>query len=86
LTLTEARADTNPVLEKLIAEISNTYSVKISMSFPTSGNAKITNSRGIPITDMPGSETNSSGKKVSFYMPLSAVLSAAEGVNVEFQW
>jgi len=86
LTLTEARAETNPVLEKLIAEISDTYSVKISMSFPNGGNARITNSRGIPITDMPGSETNSSGKKVSFSMPVYAVLSAAEGVNVEFQW
>jgi len=86
LILTEARAERNPVLEKLIAEISDTYSVKISMSFPNSGNARITNSRGIAITDMPGSETNSSGKKVSFSMPLSAILSAAEGVTVEFQW
>jgi hypothetical protein len=86
LTLTEARAETNPVLKKLIAEISDTYSVKIAMSFPNSGNARITNSRGIAITDMPGSETNSSGKKVFFSVPLYTVLSAAEGVNVEFQW
>jgi hypothetical protein len=85
-TLNEARAKSDPALEKLIAEISETYSVKISMSFPNNGNVKITNSMGRVLADMPGSVINPSGKKVSCSLPLYGVLSAAEGINVEFQW
>jgi hypothetical protein len=86
LTLNEARAKSDPALEKLIAEISETYSVKMSMSFPNNGNLKITNSMGRVLADMPGSVINPSGKKVSCSLPLYGVLSAAEGINVEFQW
>jgi len=85
-TLSEARAKSNSALEELIAGISETYSVKISMSFPNNGNVKITNGRGVSLADIPGSVINPSGKKVSFSLPLYAVLSAGEGINVEFQW
>ncbi len=85
-TLNEARAKSDPALEKLIAEISDAYSVKISMSFPNNGNVKITNGMGRVLADMPGSVINSPGKKVSCSLPLYGVLSAAEGINVEFQW
>jgi hypothetical protein len=85
-TLIEAKAKSDPALEKLIAEISDIYSVKISMSFPNNGSVKITNSMGRVLADMPGSVINPSGKKVSCSLPLYSVLSAAEGINVEFQW
>jgi hypothetical protein len=85
-TLSEARATNNSALEKLIAEISESYSVKISMSFPNNGNVKITNGVGLSLTDIPGSVINPSGKKVFCSLPLYGVLSASEGINVEFQW
>jgi len=86
MTLNETRAKNNAALEELVAKISESYSVKISMSFPNSGNVKITNSMGLSLEDMPGSDINPSGKKVSCSLPLYSVLSAAEGINVEFQW
>jgi len=86
LTLIEARAKSDPALDKLIAEISETYSVNLSMSFPNNGSVKITNSQGLSLADMPGSVINSSGKKVSCSLPLYSILSAAEGISVEFRW
>jgi len=84
--LIEAGAKSDPALDKLIAEISETYSVKLSMSFPNNGNIKITNGMGRVLSDIPGSVIIPSGKKVSCSLPLYAVLSSAEGINVEFQW
>jgi hypothetical protein len=86
LTLTEARAQSNTNLEKLIAEIVGSYSVKLSMIFPNEGSVKITNGRGLSLADIPGSVISSPGKKVSFSLPLYGVLSATEGINVEFRW
>jgi len=86
LALNEARAKSNPALEKLITEISETYSVRLSMSFPNNGNLKITNGMGRVLTDIQGSVINPSGKKVSCSLPLYSILSSAEGINVEFQW
>jgi len=86
LALNEAGAKRDPALEKLIAEITDTYSVKISMNFPNNGNVKITNSMGRVLTNVPGSVINPAGRKVFCSLPLYSVLSADEGINVEFQW
>jgi hypothetical protein len=86
LTLNEAGAKNNPALEKRVSGISESYSVKISMSFPDSGNLKMTDGMGLSLADMPGSVINSQGKKVSCSLPLYSVLSASEGINAEFLW
>jgi len=84
--LNEARTQSNTNLEKLIAEIAGSYSVKLSMIFPNEGSVKITNSMGRVLADIPGSVISTTGKKVSFSLPLYSVLSATEGINVEFRW
>jgi hypothetical protein len=86
LTLNEARAESTPGLDKLISEISESYSVKFSMNLPKEGSVKLTNNKGISLTDIPGSVINSSGRKISCSLPLYSVLSASDGINVEFQW
>jgi len=86
MILNEAKAKNNTALEKLIAEISKPYSVKLSMSFPNEGSVKITNNRGFSLDDVPGSIIISSGKKASCSFPVNSVLSASNGINVEFLW
>jgi hypothetical protein len=86
MTLNDARLKNTAVLEKLIAEISKSYSVKMAMSFPNEGSVRITNARGFSLDEIPGSTVISSGKKVSCILPLNSVLSASDGINIEFLW
>ena len=86
IVLNGAKARNNTALEKFIAEITEAYSVKLSMVFPNSGSVKIVNGRGLQLNEIPGSVINSTGKKVSCSFPLYSVLSAAEGINIEFRW
>jgi len=86
LVLSDAKFKSTAALGKLIAEISESYSVKTAMSFPNEGSAKITDNRGFSLDGIPGSVVYSSGKKVSCSFPLSSVLSATDGINIEFLW
>jgi len=86
MALNEAKTKNNTALEKFIAEISESYSLKLTMSFPNEGRIKITNNKGLTLDEVPGSIIISSGKKVSCSLPLNSVLSAADGINVEFLW
>jgi len=86
MALNEAKVKNNTALEKLIAEISEPYSIKLSMSFPNEGRVKITDNSGLSLDETPGSVIVSSGKKVSCSLPLNSVLSASDGINVEFLW
>jgi len=86
MALNEAKAKNNTALENLITEISEPYSVKLSMSFPNVGSVKITNNRGVSLDKVPGSIIIPSGKKVSCSLPLNSILSASDGVNIEFLW
>jgi hypothetical protein len=86
MALNKTNAKNINTLEQLIAEISESYSVKLSMSFPNEGSVKITDNRGLSLTDIPGSIIISSGKKVSCSLPLNSVLTVADGINVEFLW
>jgi hypothetical protein len=86
LALNEAKAKNNAALEKLIAEISEPYSVKLSMGFPNEGSVKISDGKGVSLNEIPGSVIISSGKEVSCSFPIYSVLSAAEGINAEFRW
>jgi hypothetical protein len=86
MALNGARPGNNAALEKLVSEISKPYSVKLSMSFPNEGRVRITDNRGLSLDELPGGVIVSSGKKVSFSLPLYSVLSAADGINAEFLW
>jgi hypothetical protein len=80
LKLSEGNRNKNPDLDKLIAGISDSYSVKMSVSFPKEGSLDITNNKGEPLS------AASRGKRVSFSFPLYDVLSSKEGLNAEFRW
>lgn len=86
MRLTEGRAELNPALNKLIAEISGSYSVRMSMSFPGEGNLTITGTNGLPGKVIPGSEIRAQGRQVFFSIPLYEVLSSSEGITAIFSW
>jgi hypothetical protein len=85
-TLSEGTNNQNDSLNKLIASVSESYSVKLSMTFPANGTLVLTDKRGRALTALPGAEINSGGKKVSFSVPLYEVLAAGEGIRLEFRW
>ena len=85
LTLTDGNDKENAALAKLLTEISESYSVNIHMSFPHEGSLIVTNKQGRPLPEISRSVV-SSGKKVSCSIPLNAVLSSADGINLEFRW
>ena len=85
-TLAEGNEKENPALARLLADISETYAIKITMDLPGTGELKITNNKGVPLPQIPGSNVVSSGKKVSCSIPLNAVLSSSDGINLEFRW
>ena len=95
MTLSEgaiSRGQRDPDLQKLITGVSESYRVKISMSFPNEGALVITNNRGSVLTppalleQIPGCEITNSGKKVSCSFPLDAILSSTEGINIALRW
>jgi len=86
LTLNEGTVGINPGLDKLIAEISASYSVSMSMTFPTEGSLYLTDAKGLALPAIRGSEIKARGKQVSFAIPLYEILSSAGGINVEFSW
>jgi hypothetical protein len=86
LTLSEGTGIKTPALDKLIADISASYFVRMSMTFPTEGSLNLTDAKGISIQALPESFINPRGEQVSFDIPLYEVLSSAEGINVEFSW
>ena len=84
LTLNEGVNLTNPALEKLIADISETYQVKMSMSFPGEGSIAIKDQKGTLLSA--GKDIIAKGKKVSCAFTLAEVLSSSDGIIVEFSW
>jgi len=86
MTLSEGNGINNTALDKLIAEVSVSYFVRMSMTFPTEGSLNLTDAKGIQIHALPESLINPRGEQVSFIIPLYEVLSSTEGINVEFSW
>jgi len=86
MTLSEGTGIKNPSLDRLIADISASYFVRMSMTFPTEGSLTVTDAKGITIKALPDSHIRTRGEQVSFDIPLYEVLSSAEGINVEFRW
>jgi hypothetical protein len=56
------------------------------MSFPGEGNLSLSDSRGLSLEVIPGSIIVPRGKKVSCSMPLSEIISAGDGINIELSW
>ena len=86
LTLADGAERKNPDLDKLIADISESYHIKMSMSFPGEGNLAVFNSQNALHSAIPGSEIKAQGKKVSCSFPLNEVLCSSDGIKVEFRW
>jgi len=86
MTLSEGNGINNVGLDKLIADISATYFVRMSMTFPTVGSLNLTDAKGLTIQALPESHIRTRGEQVSFDIPLYEVLSSTEGINVEFNW
>ena len=86
LCLNAASSGRASSLEKLVKDISEGYHVGISMSFPGEGKLSVSDSNGTPLAAVPGGRIIPKGKKVSCAIPISEVLSAADGINIEFSW
>ncbi|MCL2472481.1 MAG: hypothetical protein FWF26_02280 [Treponema sp.] len=84
LTLNDGRRITDPDLDKLIAGISDGYTVSMSMTFPSDGNLALKDNQGN--VRQTGSEFIPKGKTVSFSLPLYEVLTSSGGLSAEFSW
>ena len=73
-------------LQNLVKDISEGYQVGMSMSFPGEGKLSVSDNRGTPLSTVPGGKINPKGKKVSCSIPLYEVLSATNGMKIEFSW
>ena len=85
-TLSEGSTLTNPELARLLAAVSEGYTVRLGMSFPGEGSLAVSDNQGRPLTAIPGSEVQGSGGRVFGSFPLYEILSAAGGMNLEFRW
>ena len=74
----------NGDFEDFLKRICAGYNVAISMSFPSSGELVLLDNEGRPSPQRSGIIT--SGKKVSFTLPMESVLFAQNGIKAEFTW
>jgi len=74
----------NAGLDKLLASVSEGYTVKMSMTFPAEGSLALTDHEGKPLQS--GGDIVAKGKTVSFSLPLYEILSSPGGINAEFGW
>ena len=80
LVLNDGKQNINNDLLKLIENVSSSYTVNMSMSFPGEGTLAVLDNNGRTI------EAPRRSKKVSCSLPLYNVLSSANGINVELNW
>ena len=85
-TLSGGAGVDNPELARLLAAVSEGYTVRLGMSFPGEGSLAVSDNQGRPLTAIPGSEVQGSGRRVFGSFPLYEILSAAGGMNLEFRW
>ena len=84
LTLSEGTENKNAGLAALIAQISESYTFRMSMTFPGEGNLSVCDSKGTPLNS--GNESVKKGKTVSCSLPLREILLSTEGIVVSFNW
>ena len=83
-TLSEGGGNKNPELNELLAAISDSYSVDLSMSFATEAGLAVKDNQGRAINA--GNRIIANGKKVSCSFPLYDILASDNGINVELVW
>ena len=86
LTLNEGSEVKNQSLHALVKDISESYFVRVSMTFPAEGSLVITNNKDMPLPAVPQGEISARGKKVFFSFPLYEVLSSTDGIYATFRW
>jgi hypothetical protein len=84
LTLSEGRRSESSSLDELIAGISASYAVKISVSFPGEGSLAVMDRQGRPLS--PDGPLNARGRTVSCSFPLYEILSSEDGIDLVFSW
>ena len=83
-TLSEGNQPVNPALDRFLEEVFRPYSVDISMSFPGQGRLNVTDAQGSPFQG--AAVTAGQGRSVSSVIPLYEVISARNGLVLEFSW
>ena len=86
LTLSEGMDTTDPYLKQLLANICESYSMSMSVTFPKEGSLQMTDAQGKPLSAIPEGKVISKGKKVSFTFPVYDILTSQEGINAGLKW
>ena len=73
-------------LDTLLAEVTKSYPVTISMNIPGTGNLKIIDNSGNAVNSISGSVIQDKGKRLSCSFSLYEILSSSNGLKIEFQW
>ena len=84
LTLSEGGESKNAAFSQLFADVSDGYRVKMSMSLPKEGSLAVLDRRGNSLGL--GNELQTRGKNLTCSFSLSEVISAAEGISLNFSW
>jgi hypothetical protein len=86
LTLREGGGTGNRELESLLAEISSGYPVEIRLSLPGEGTLAVLDRSGGPASPVQEAGIEAKGKSLSFSAPLAEILSARNGLSLDFRW
>jgi hypothetical protein len=86
LTLYGGGGTGNKDLESLFAEIASGYPVEIRLSLPEEGTLSVLDGSGGPASPVPGARLGTRGKTLSFSAPLPEILSARNGLSLDFRW
>ena len=84
LSLSEGAENINSGLNGLIAAVCESYTVDLSMNFPSEGSLSVTDRHGKALAA--GNDIIAKGKRVSCSFPLYEIFSSGNGINVEFLW
>ena len=88
LTLNEGRnasgAPSAFPIDDLLAEVFESYSIRIGMTFPDEGSLAVTDAQGRALN--PGRELQARGRRVFGSFSVFEILSSAEGINLVFSW
>ena len=82
-TLNDGTENINPALESLLSDISRGYFANMGMTFPSAGNLNITDKDGNSVHN---DNILRRGRSVSANFPLFDVLSAKNGLYLDFSW
>ena len=82
LTLSRGQEDPNPALLQLLEAISESYGVSISLSLPGEGLLTVRDMQGNPL----GGFSPERGRQLRFSLPIYQVLTAEEGMQLDFSW